>query len=615
MYKLFKFYLLKPFFIWLFIFQIFKFLFISYHFSAVSNEVFSEIFKVFIQGTKLDISSVSYLLMVPFVLVIIQFFCLSLGIKKALKYYTYFILGFISVLNVVDIILYSYWSSKISLKSLLFLSMPQQVIAATGVTNLLMGFVFVIFHFIIGKYLFDKFLFQKKLKFKQSFFLFMILLLFSASAIVVGIRGGLQEVPINQSVAYYSSNNTLNIAGVNPFWNFMNMLVQNKKYLNENPYKKLEKKEAEVLVKQLFELPKDSTINLFTQKKPNIVFLTLEGVNAKVFKAFGNKNNHAPKIDSLFKTGYLYTEMYAAGFRSDQGLVAMLGGFPPTPISSIASQPEKFIQLPSLVSKIKSLNYETSFYTGVEATFGNLKSYLVSNSFDNIIDLKDFPSNKKTQSLGVPDAFLFDKFSEDLSLMNEPFFSMVFTSTTHEPYDMPFNKGIFDERQRYLNTVKYLDSVVIKNINMWKRETWYKNTIFVLTSDHAHFHPGNYAVDENRRFHIPFLIFGEALKPEFEGKQNTTIFSQVDIPKTIAAQLNLKNDDFVWSKNMLNPYSKSFAFYTYVEGCVLKTDYCNHGWEYRYDKAYGNQELENAAVCIKQSQAFLQELYDQYLAY
>lgn len=615
MFRLAKYYLLKPFIAWIFIFQVFKTFFILYQYNAIVSESWAEILKVYSQAIKLDISSIAYILIVPFLLMITQYFWSNALPKKVNQYYHYVLLIFISVLNVVDIIIYNYWASKISLKALSFLSMPDQVLAATGLTKIFMGLAFIALHFFIGKFLLDKFALKKKISFKKSWIVFIVFTLLSAIALIVGIRGGVQNIPINQSEAYYSKNNTLNVAGVNPFWNFMNVIVQNQKYLNQNPYQKLGNDKAEKYVNDLFFVEKDSTIKLFEIERPNIVFLTLEGVNANVFKAFGNQENITPFMDSLFRSSYLFTQVYAAGFRSDQGLVAMLGGFPPAPVSSIAAQPEKFIQLPSLVQKLHNESYSSSFFTGVEPEFGNLKSYLMATGFEKLIDIKDFPKQERTQGLGVPDEFLFQKFTAEMKAPKEPFFSMIFTSTTHEPYDMPFNNGVSDERQRYLNTVSYLDSALIKNINEWKKYDWYKNTIFVLTSDHAHFHPGNYDVDANERYQVPLAIFGEPLKNEFVGARNNNIYSQLDIPKTVLKQLDIESQEFVWSKNMMNPFGKHFAFYTFVEGYILKTDGCNNGWEYRYDKPVGQSANKNMEFCQEEGQAFLQKLYDVYLAY
>ena len=381
-----------------------------------------------------------------------------------------FILSFI---NVVDIFLFASWSSKISLKSLLFAKMPLQVLSTMGSFNVILAVFFMALHLVISFFLIQKILSKTKFKVIRNSFSFLVYITISAFLIVVFLRGGLQSVPINQSAVYLYQNNTLNVAGVNPLWNFMNTLVQNKKYLNENPYNKIDKEKAKKYVKDLFKVKKDTTTSLFKINIPNIIFIALEGVNANVFKSFGAKNSFAPSLDSLFQHGFLFTEMYSAGFRSDQGMLAIYGGFPPTPVSSIAAQPEKFKHLPSLSKKIMKEEYHCSYFMGVEPEFGNLKSFLVYNGFDKLIDIKDFSPKQKTTSLGVPDEFLFHKFLNEMETVSEPFYSMIFTATTHEPFDMPFNKGVKEERQRYLNTVAYLDTVLIdqnSTDNLWHFE-------------------------------------------------------------------------------------------------------------------------------------------------
>ena len=42
--------------------------------------------------------------------------------------------------------------------------------------------------------------------------------------------------------------------------------------------------------------------------------------------------------------------------------------------------------------------------------------------------------------------------------------------------------------------------------------------------------------------------------------------SQQDVASTLLAQLNIPSKDFLWSKNLLNPYTKKFAFFTWDNG-------------------------------------------------
>jgi len=587
-------------------------MFLVFHADTFQDESFFNVLKVFVKSLKLDISSVSYILIIPFILSILQYFSTTSLLKKVSKYYHIALLGILSFINVADIILFDYWKTKISLKSLLFLNTPDQILGTIGKETILMALIFIVLHFMLGFKLLNKYNFTKKLSFRKSFFSFVFFCLISALLTIVGIRGGLQNVPINQSQSYFSKNNTLNVAGINPLWNFMNVLLQNANYGNNNPYKKMELATASSFVDHLYRTNNDSTTFIFKSDKPNIVLITLEGVNANVFNAFSKEKSYAPNIEKLFSEGYLFTNMYSAGFRSDQGMVSILSGFPPTPVSSICAQPEKFSKLPSLPKSLQKENYNCSFFFGGEASFGNFKSYLIHNGFSPLYELKDFPKEQFTQNLGVPDEFVFEKFSNEMKNTSEPFFSMIFTQTTHEPYDMPFNEGVSIERTKYLNTVLYVDSIMGKWYSNMKTMPWYDNTIFILTSDHAHYFPGKYDNWTAERYHIPFLLFGNALKDEFKGNTNNKICSQVDIPKTILNQLKLDSKDFKWSKDFLNPFVNEFAFFTYVEGYTLKTKDKICGWEYNWKKTCGDCD---STFHLKQGQAFLQVLYEDYLSY
>lgn len=612
MYKILKYYTLRPLFIWLFIFAIFKSIFLIFHWNSLEQESLSHILKVFSKSLKIDVSSTSYILAIPFLLAIIQYFYHSKIIKKISKYYHLMVLGIVSTINVIDIQLFTFWSSKISLKSFLFLNTPDQIIKSMGYSKFLMALLFVVFHFIIGKALLEKYYFKKSINFKKSFPSFIFFTLLSAGFLILGIRGGFQVVPINQSDTYFSTNNTLNVAGVNPLWNIANTFVQNKAHATTNPYIQLEKKEAKKIVSNLYEIKKDTTIKLFNIEKPNIIYIALEGVNANVLKYFNKEKSYAPEIESLLDEGYFFSNMYASGSRSDQGMISLLSGFPPTPVNSICAQPEKFIHLPSFPKKLQENNYNCSYYFGGEAAFGNFKSYLIHSGFNPLIEVFDFPKKDRTQYLGVPDEFVFDKFSKDMNNAKEPFYSMIFTQTTHEPFDMPFNENIKDEKTKYLNTVKYVDSVIGDWYRDIKNKDWYDNTIFIISSDHSNYLPENYQTWVKERYHIPFLILGKPLKKAFRGKTNEGIFSQVDVPKSLLNQMTIESKEFKWSKDFMNPYSNQFAYFAYVEGYSFKTENNICGYGYNWKQYVGECD---SALFKKQGQAFLQVLYDDFLSY
>ena len=61
---------------------------------------------------------------------------------------------------------------------------------------------------------------------------------------------------------------------------------------------------------------------------------------------------------------------------------------------------------------------------------------LMVNGFDKIVDEKDFPSSLPRGKLGIHDEYAFPYFLSELNKQKQPFFSNIFTVSTHSPYDM-----------------------------------------------------------------------------------------------------------------------------------------------------------------------------------
>ena len=75
-----------------------------------------------------------------------------------------------------------------------------------------------------------------------------------------------------------------------------------------------------------------------------------------------------------------------------------------------------------------------------------------------------------------------------------------------------------------------------------------------------------------QRFHISLLFYGYVIKDEFKGKTFNQTGSQQDIASTLLRQMDIAAKDFVWSKNLLNPYTKHFAFYPWDNGFGFISD-------------------------------------------
>src|SRR6185437_7896635 len=387
--------------------------------------------------------------------------------------------------------------------------------------------------------------------------------LFLIAVLFVPIRGGIQKIPMNISDVYFSEKIFADHAAINLPWNIMFSILN--MHNKQNPFDYFPEEKAEQLVKDLYNTGPKKIPSILSVEKPNIIFIILESYTAKWIGCLGGIRGVTPNLDSIAANGLLFTNIYAAGDRSEKGQVAVLSGYPNQAITSIIKTPTKTRHLPSINQSLAPLGYTSSYTYGGELEFANIKSYLINIKMQRLVSKYSFPVSERTTSWGVHDQYVFDRFYKDIHEEKQPFFATVFTLSSHEPYDVPMKprfKGN-DETTRFENSVVYTDSIIGSFINRLKKDSLWNNTIIVFVADHGHPLPGHDPEDRPSKFHIPLIFTGGALT--FKGKINA-IGSQTDIATTLLDQLHVPADKFEWGKDLLDSSAKPFAFYSFNNG-------------------------------------------------
>nr|WP_199083087.1 hypothetical protein [Pedobacter sp. ASV19] len=119
-----------------------------------------------------------------------------------------------------------------------------------------------------------------------------------------------------------------------------------------------------------------------------------------------------------------------------------------------------------------------------------------------------------------------------------------------------------------------------------------------------------------QRYHIPLLLYGEVIKPEFRGKTFSRIGSQIDLASTLLTQLGMNASQFTWSKNLLNPYTKPFAFFSWDNGLGFinpkqSVTFDNTGKRVLYNDL--KHQDEQTQETLKQGKTYLQKVYQQFI--
>ena len=613
--------LLKQLIFWVLFFAFIRVIYLVYNFKELQIEHvgLGETLLSFWFGLKLDFATACYLIIIPFFLILIQSVYSRSWLGLVNEIYTAVILFFYTLLVTGELGIYEEWKTKLHYKALMYLKNPSEVYNSAETNKFFVLFVIFLVVTIFAFWIYRKFFFSKVVKVKANVVHLIVIFLMAPVFIVLGMRGGIQEIPINQSQSYFSKKNILNLAAVNSGFNMYISVVENMQNFGENPFEYYPEEEAKNIVKQIYTTTKDTTVKILSNERPNIVLVMLESWSATLIESLGGEAGITPQFHALEEEGVLFTKIYSPGSRSEQGMSSILAGFPSHPISSITVQPDRFTNLTTMTHVLKDKGYHSSFYFGGQLIYGNIKSFIMHNGFDRINEVYDFPDEPKGK-LGVHDEFVFAKQLRELKTEVDPFFSMIFTSSTHSPFDMPMEPVIEwgDDLRMYLNSAYYTDRSLGDFIKAAKKEDWYKNTLFIAIADHSH-HSYPHDPYHSKEYHqIPMLFFGEVVKPEYRGTQIEKIGSQSDFIATLFPQIGLEEESktFKWSKNLLNPYTPEFANISFEEGIGWVRPVGDFFYDNRLDYYYHNNvPLPFQDSIVKEGKAFLQMLFQNYMAY
>ncbi|MDD4575639.1 MAG: sulfatase-like hydrolase/transferase [Bacteroidales bacterium] len=611
-------FIFKYFIYWLLFFTSFRILFLIIYRNILStNHVqWKEVLEIPWHSTSLDLSLIGYFSSIIFVIMLVNLFINRPLFRKIIDSLTYLFITLFSTVSMGEIGIYDEWRTKLNFKALVYLKQPSEVFNSISLWQFL--FLFILWLGIIAFWIFiyrKYFRYPQKIEintgWKKTLFIGICPVF-----IFYFIRGGFQEIPIQQSDAWFSKKMILNDVSVNPSWSLAFNLMNMKNSTGENPFRTFDDNYAQQMVKEMHFIEKDTTISILTTHKPNIVIILLESWPATVIESISGDDYITPNFHELEKEGILFTNLYASGNRSQQGMAAIFAGFPSIPVTTLTDYPEKYSKVPSLPKILNQHGWHSSFLFGGQLRYGNIKSYVIANEFHEILEGEDFPNSVPKGRLGVHDEYLFQRSIEELKTEKEPFFSVLFTLSSHSPYDQPLQNAIRKDISElpFINSVHYTDKTLGNYIKWAKNQKWYNNTLFIIVADHSHVSHHNHPLQTFEYHQIPMLFMGHVIKPEFRGTKYDKVASQTDLPTTLLKQLNLNSDEFSWSKNLFNPYTPEFAYFELNEGVGWKSSEGIFVYNFTQDHYY-QKELDSihAEKNIIFGKSYIQEVYRQFM--
>jgi phosphoglycerol transferase MdoB-like AlkP superfamily enzyme len=268
----------------------------------------------------------------------------------------------------------------------------------------------------------------------------------------------------------------------------------------------------------------------------NLVIILEESLGADTVGSLGGWDI-TPELDKLADQGIWLERLYATGTRSVRGIEAIISGFTPTPMVSVVKLPDTQTNFFTLASLLKKQGYRSSFIYGGEAHFDNMKRFLLNNGFQTVIGQDDYDQPDFQSTWGVSDEDLFNRAHEELSNAGQqPFFSLVFTSSNHEPFEIPPDRvSPEDDPEGARKTaIKYADYAMGRFLDKARQSSYWKNTLFLVIADHpARLFAGK--PGPVQRFHSPAVFLGDSIEP----RRIPGITSQIDLVPTLLSLMGI----------------------------------------------------------------------------
>lgn len=520
-----------------------------------------------LNGIRIDLSTLGYLLLLPALAhPWVMFYCKStkgwLRILQFLFFAIFLSVLFFELVTPAFINVYGFRPNRLFIEYLIY---PNEVLSmlVNGhlvtllVVILLLAISAKLFWPVIKKLLSHSYS-KPKVPLVSSALSFISLFLI----LFICARGTFGHRPINPSLAYFSTDPLINSLTLNSIYSVVHAYEQFGDEKNAAKiYGKMElKKVIDIVQQESGQAPQSFTLPdrpTWSARSPsyqgtpkNLVIILEESLGAQFVSSLGGLPL-TPEIDKLNAQGWAFKNLYATGTRSVRGIEAVITGFTPTPARAVVKLDKSQHNFFTIASLLAQNNYTTQFIYGGESHFDNMKSFFLGNGFTDIVDFDDIQNPNFVASWGASDEDLFAQADIELTQLhngNKPFFSFIFSSSNHDPFEIP--AGVvtpIDYTSAQLaqysskellrhKAIQYADFALGKFIAKAKTQPYWQDTVFLVVADHDARALGGELVPI-KNFHIPGVILNSTNNQVMDQR----VVSQIDLAPTLLSLIGIDN--------------------------------------------------------------------------
>lgn len=537
-----------------------------------TNSTLTDILKAFFYGLRFDVAA---LLMINFPIILLYNFPLKLEKVKSIRIIFFILFCLINLLgiglNIADLGYYPTIQRRLLFEP--FTALPDLIRMLPGLVNNYLSLIlfFVIF---LTVFVYLSFILIRRIKklqaisfsYVKSTIAFVLMILIS----IIGIRGGLQLKPIRQTNAFFSDDRPLGYLVLNSTYTVLRSYFQST-FPEYNFYSDDEsKKIVEEMIKSKDETLIDPSFPFLRKKessgkmiKKNIIIFIMESWSGQYIGSVTGGKSCTPFFDSIAKEGLLFTNYVSTCQRSIEAIPSILASLPALFPSSIIGSRTETNKIRGLGSIMKEKGYATSFHHGAESGSMGFDGFVPISGFDNYYSKATFEGYADSLydgEWGIFDEPFFLDAAKKIGRFDKPFCSVIFSLSSHDPLSIPqYRRQLFEKyssETKFQIALRYSDFSLGKFFEFAKKQSWFNNTVFIITGDHT-----SYTTRNNlfAAYNVPLLLYAPGL---INPKVDSRIGSHIDILPTILDLLNISTVHSSMGKSLLDNNLPDIAFNT-----------------------------------------------------
>lgn len=323
-------------------------------------------------------------------------------------------------------------------------------------------------------------------------------------------------------------------------------------------------------------------------RKKNVVVFIVESFGREYIGGFnkwldgGTYKGYTPFVDSLMQHSVTFLYSFCNGRKSIDGMPSILSSIPMF-VEPFFLTPSSMNDVSGIAGELKHKGYYSAFFHGAENGSMGFQAFARSTGFIDYFGRTEYNADKR---FGGDDDFdgtwaIWDEpflqfYATKMGEMKQPFMTAVFTASSHHPYVIPekYKEKYPEEGIVIHKCIRYTDNALRRFFDTAKRQPWYKNTLFVITSDHTNLSDHDYYQTDLGGFCSPIIFFDPS--GELQPGMRDAIAQQIDIMPTVLNYLGYDRPYVAFGCDLLStPASETWAvnyqngIYQYIKGDYL----------------------------------------------